>query len=423
VVATSNVNSLPVDFKNILPIYENLTEFDPHVYPHMVKCRYLNVARGVKSQKMKKKVTALATAAVLSSAFASNVFADTYTVKKGDTLSHIAIKHNTKVTDLKKWNGLSSDLIHVNQKLKVSSQPAATVSAAATSAAPSTQAPAQSAPAAQPATYKVVSGDTLSKIAAKHNLSLANLKAWNNLNSDLIFPGQVFAVSALSQEQAPTQSVATPPAVSQPVAAPTQPAAAPAQSAVYTIKPGDTLSKIALQHKMSVAELKALNNLASDIIYAGKTLKVSGQSPFHASVTPAKTAGQSAPAVQVSTGSSQVDKLIAEAKSHIGTPYSWGGTSPKGFDCSGFIYYVFQKAGKSMPRTSAEGYYNRSYYVDKPQPGDLVFFEGTYKKGISHLGIYIGNNQFIHADNSGVRITSVNDTYYKKHFESFKRFY
>ncbi|KKK38886.1 peptidoglycan hydrolase [Mesobacillus campisalis] len=366
---------------------------------------------------MKKKVTALATAAVLSSTFATNVFADTYTVKKGDTLSHIAIKHNTKVADLKKWNGLSSDLIFVNQKLKVASQPASTASAASiASTKATTSATAQSAPKAT--TYRVVSGDTLSGIAAKHSISLANLKAWNNLNSDLIFPGQVFAVSKPSQEQVPSQPV-------QPVAAPpapSQPAAAPAQSSVYTIKPGDTLSKIALQHKMSLAELMSLNNLNSHIIYAGKTLKVSGQTPVVSS-TPAKTAGQTSTVVQASTGSSQVSKLIAEAKSHIGTKYVWGGSTPSGFDCSGYIYYVFQKAGKNLPRTSAEGYFNRSYYVDKPQPGDLVFFEGTYKKGISHMGIYIGNNQFIHADNSGVRITSVNDTYYKKHFDSYKRLY
>lgn len=358
---------------------------------------------------MKKKVTALATAAVLSSTFATNVFADTYTVKKGDTLSHIAIKHNTKVADLKKWNGLRSDLIFVNQKLKISSEPAATVSAASQASTTATA----SAAAAKANTYRVVSGDTLSGIAAKHSISLANLKAWNNLNSDLIFPGQVFAVSKPSQEQVPSRPV-------QPVA--TQPAAAPAQSSVYTIKPGDTLSKIALQHKMSVAELMSLNNLNSHIIYAGRTLKVSGQTPVVSS-TPAKTAGQTSTVVQASTGSSQVDKLIAEAKAHIGTKYVWGGSAPGGFDCSGYIYYVFQKAGKNLPRTSAEGYFNRSYYVDKPQPGDLIFFEGTYKKGISHLGIYLGNGQFIHADNSGVRITSVNNSYYKKHFDSYKRLY
>ena len=65
----------------------------------------------------------------------------------------------------------------------------------------------------------------------------------------------------------------------------------------------------------------------------------------------------------------------------MGVPYVWAGSTPDGFDCSGFIYYAYNKAGKQMGRYSSEGYYNRSFYVNEPQPGDLVFFENTYKKG------------------------------------------
>ena len=118
-----------------------------------------------------------------------------------------------------------------------------------------------------------------------------------------------------------------------------------------------------------------------------------------------------------------MNKLIAESKKLIGIKYVFGGTTINGFDCSGFIYYAFNKAGHKIGRYSAAGYYDRSYYVNTPKPGDLVFFENTYKKGISHLGIYIGNNQFINADNSGVRIVSLDNSYYKKHFSAFKRLY
>ena len=108
----------------------------------------------------------------------------------------------------------------------------------------------------------------------------------------------------------------------------------------------------------------------------------------------------------------------------MGVPYAWGGSSLNGFDCSGFIYYAANQAGKKIGRTSAEGYYSRTFFVDQPQPGELVFFENTYKRGISHVGFYVGNNQFIHADEkAGITITSLSSNYWSKHFDGFKKFY
>ena len=91
---------------------------------------------------------------------------------------------------------------------------------------------------------------------------------------------------------------------------------------------------------------------------------------------------------------------------------------------SGHRARIVKEAGaKSVKRLSSEGYYSRSYYVNSPQPGDLVFFENAYKKGISHLGIYIGNNEFIHAGDNGVQVTSLSNSYWKSKFDGFKRFY
>src|SRR5690625_593168 len=116
--------------------------------------------------------------------------------------------------------------------------------------------------------------------------------------------------------------------------------------------------------------------------------------------------------------------LISNAKSVMGTPYVWGGTSTSGFDCSGFIYWAHKQSGNDIGRTSTDGYYNTSYIVNNPQPGDLVFFEGTYRSGISHIGIYLGGGQFIHAGSStGVAIASVHSGYWGDHFHSYKRFY
>src|SRR4051812_18545233 len=114
----------------------------------------------------------------------------------------------------------------------------------------------------------------------------------------------------------------------------------------------------------------------------------------------------------VSAASNQ--EVISTAKSYIGVPYVFGGTTPKGFDCSGFIRYVFEKVGIDLPRVSADQY-NAGSKVSKAelQPGDLVFFEKTYSKaGITHSGIYIGNNEFISSTSSkGIKVDSLSSTY------------
>ncbi|WP_026691557.1 peptidoglycan-binding protein [Alteribacter aurantiacus] len=111
------------------------------------------------------------------------------------------------------------------------------------------------------------------------------------------------------------------------------------------------------------------------------------------------------------TGSSTVENIISTAKSLEGTPYVWGGTSPSGFDCSGFLQYSFAQHGKSIPRTVAS-IHDAATSVSNPQRGDIVFFE-TYTSGPSHAGIYLGNGKFIHAGSStGVTIADVDSSYW-----------
>lgn len=115
-------------------------------------------------------------------------------------------------------------------------------------------------------------------------------------------------------------------------------------------------------------------------------------------------------------------QIISTAKNYIGVPYIWGGTTTKGFDCSGFLNFVFEKHGVDLPRTVVE-IYKMGTSVSKSQlkEGDIVFFE-TYKKGASHAGIYIGNNKFIHAGtSSGVSITDLNYSYWKNSYIGAKR--
>lgn len=120
----------------------------------------------------------------------------------------------------------------------------------------------------------------------------------------------------------------------------------------------------------------------------------------------------------------QLDKassLITEAKTHLGKPYVYGGSGPYSFDCSGFTSYVYRKLGYELNRTAA-GQYSNGVWVSRDQlmPGDLVMFGNSY---INHVGIYVGNNSFIHAENgrTGVTITSLDAAYYNTRYVGARR--
>ena len=130
----------------------------------------------------------------------------------------------------------------------------------------------------------------------------------------------------------------------------------------------------------------------------------------------------SAWALKGQLGSATADGIIATAKQYIGVPYVWGGSTPNGFDCSGYVQYVYNRHGITLPRTSKEQYSVGSW-VSKSnlQPGDLVFFN-TDGNGVSHLGIYIGDNQFIHASSSkGVTITTLSNSYWAARYYGARR--
>lgn len=326
----------------------------------------------------------------------------TYTIKSGDSLWKIASQHNVSVADLKAWNTLSSDIIFPNQVLKV----AATVSGS------SVPAPAPATPA-QPAsnattTYTVKSGDTLSRIASVHKTTVSKIQELNKISGHLIFPGQKLTVSGTAAS-APAVTTPNPPAAA-------TPAPSVGTARTYKVVSGDTLSGIAYRNGISVTQLMNWNGLTSSLIRVGQVLKIE-----NSTTAPAQTTPVSNPSPPAATDT--VGKIVETAKSLIGKPYVWGGSTASGFDCSGYIFYVYNQAGIKLPRTNTTGYDARSYDVSSPQVGDLVFFKNTYRAGISHVGIFIGNNQFIHAGGDRVQITSLNDSYWGKHFSGYKRLY
>jgi cell wall-associated NlpC family hydrolase len=119
------------------------------------------------------------------------------------------------------------------------------------------------------------------------------------------------------------------------------------------------------------------------------------------------------------------NEIVQEAQKHKGSDYVMGGASPKGFDCSGFVWFVYQKVtGMDLGRT-VEAQWDQGSSVSRGQlsPGDVVFFKNTFGRGLSHDGISLGGTQFIHAENegTGVVISDLSSGYYDEHYAGARR--
>ncbi len=140
--------------------------------------------------------------------------------------------------------------------------------------------------------------------------------------------------------------------------------------------------------------------------------------------TTTASGGGEATASGGNTASTTQALVVETAKKYLGYPYVYGGMSPSGFDCSGFVNYVYKLCGYSMNRVASSIYYGNGVYVNKSdlQLGDLVFFSNS-SDSVGHVGIYIGNNQFIHASSStvGVIISDLGSSYYLAHYVGAKR--
>ncbi|WP_419882306.1 LysM peptidoglycan-binding domain-containing protein [Peribacillus sp. B-H-3] len=333
---------------------------------------------------MNKGIVTLSAAAVISSAFASPALADTYIVKSGDSLSKIASTHHITVAKLKQMNKLTSDSLLINQKLAV---PDTKITIKKTNAV----------------TYTVAAGDSLIKIANKYSLTLAELKKLNNLKTASIYIGQKLIIS-----QTKKTTVLTPPKPPN--------TEGKSENSAYIVKSGDSLWKIASQFKTSPQSIIDYNHLKTDALTVGQNLLIPKSGTATAPAPPPEAKPDPLPVKDASS-------VIATAKKMIGVPYSWAGASPGGFDCSGFIYYVFKNSGYQISRVSAATYYDLGKTVSAPKPGDLVFFSTNPASSalISHMGIYIGDGQFIHASSSkGVQISSLSMSYYQTRFAGYR---
>ena len=260
---------------------------------------------------------------------------------------------------------------------------------------------------ADASTYIVQKGDTLSKIANTHQVSIEDVKKWNNLTKDIIYVDQKLNLANQVSVETPKPFNLT-----------------------HTVAKGDSLSKIARQYNVTIKEIKNWNALESDSIFVGQVLKISSAAvTVEPDPKPSNGQAYSDYLSKVSTkdpsanGQAIYKRTIAVANTLVGTPYLYGGNTAEGLDCSGFIFLSFNEGGLKIGRDSSEGYFKgNTIKVKNPVAGDLVFFENTYKEGISHMGIYLGQDKFIHVGTDGVEISDVTNSYWSSRFVAYKRF-
>ena len=361
------------------------------------------------------------------------------TVKAGDTLWALAQKYGTTVEKLRQLNGLASDayLIHVGDVIKVdgqvttttttnaqatstvsseanqTSQAAATASseanqtsqAAATASSEASQtsqatstASSEASQAATPyvaanhVTYTVQAGDSLYTIAQKYGVTVDSLRQANTLGATLQV-GQSLTVNDPTKN--PQASVAASQAEQTPAQTTTT---SQATQATQTTQAATTTNQVAQTTSQTTSQPAAQTQTSQ----ASQTTQTSQQTQ--------------ASQAQVATPSSySVSALLSYAQTFTGVPYVLGGTTPAGFDCSGFTQYVFNHFGKNIGRTTYQQQYaGTKLAVSSAQPGDLLFW-GAYGSAY-HVGIYLGGSSYIAAPEPGESVSVKSFTYYQPSF-------
>ncbi|MCL5102751.1 MAG: NlpC/P60 family protein [Armatimonadetes bacterium] len=212
-------------------------------------------------------------------------------------------------------------------------------------------------------------------------------------------------------------------------------------AATHKVRKGDTLWDLAARHHTTPRQIARANGISENsTLRLGKKLRIPGSKPSrkhavrvawrHKAVRKAHTRYAAKPVLMAkaeagcdATASGDQSRVIQTALACRGARYRRGGTSRGGFDCSGFTRYVYAKYGISLPHSSA-AQANMGTPVSRGQlkEGDLVFFH-TYRRGVSHVGIYIGGNQFVHAATygRGVRVDSLGAGYYANRYMCARR--
>lgn len=252
-------------------------------------------------------------------------------------------------------------------------------------------------------TYTVKAGDNLWNISRSNGVSVESIKKLNNLSSDLLHIGQLLSLSKDIEAVAKVKANVEPSAAT---------VANTVNTCEYIVQAGDSLWSIAVNNSSSVEKIMKINNLDSQLLHPGDRilLDICDEQP-----------------IEVSRSAENIDgvRIVECAAQYLGTPYVYGGTSPSGFDCSGFVQYIFRKFNIELSRTAAAQYGSGVEVLkDNLKPGDLVFFKCYGGSSINHVGIYAGNGQFIHSSSprsGGVIYTSLSESFYNRSYAGAKR--
>ena len=242
--------------------------------------------------------------------------------------------------------------------------------------------------------HTIKKGDTLSGISKKYKVSVQEIRGLNNLKKTAkLKPGQKLTVKKTGPK-------------------------------TYTVKKGDNIFRIAKKFNLDVDELKDINLLDSDDLKKGQKLLVEPEPETEIAqaanlVEEIKKLSESEELANMSMS----DRLMLFAKKFLNIPYKFGGSSIMGIDCSAYVQKVYGFIGINLPRSARLQFYEGEVVDrDSLSIGDLVFFR-TYASFPSHVGIYMGNDLFIHASSKDkkVSIGSMNAPYYFKRFIGGKR--
>ena len=318
----------------------------------------------------------------------------TVKVKSGDTVWNFAKKYGVSIQSIEKLNKVSADshLIYVNQSLEIPTD--------GNQAEEKTTTPAPTATG----TYTVQAGDSLWTIAQKYNTTVDALAQLNGLNlNSLLHVGQSLKVTgtatASATQTANTQAAAQPAQTNQ---------AATAQTANTQVATQTTASQATAQTATTSQATASYNTQAA--AQPAQTSQATASYNTQAAAQPAQTSQAATTQTYANNGS-----VVSIANRYLGTPYAWGGTTPQGFDCSGFTQYVYGQAGKSIGRnTVAQESAGSQIPVSQAQPGDLLFWGS---RGSSyHVAIYAGNGRYIAAPTEGQSVSYGNTAYYTPSF-------
>ena len=351
--------------------------------------------------------------------------ANVYSVVAGDTLNKIAADFNTTAQTLRDLNGITGDLILVGQQLKVAGEVAQTAPVADTItdtttdletpvvSAPVAAAPVNNYVADENGNYTVVAGDSINKISASFGVSAAELRSANGLSGDLIIVGQSLAIPGLAvvAETPAAEVVAETPAVEETVVE----APAVEETVVETpvveevVVEAPAVEEVVVETPVveeTVVETPAVEEVVAETpVVVDYNVEDDAAAEEAAAQAAAEAAAQAA-AEEAAAQAGNVTALLNNAYAQVGVPYLWGGKTPAGFDCSGFVYYVYQQTyGVNVGgSTASQQYAGPKISVSSAQPGDLIFW-GSYGSPY-HVAISLGNGQYIHSQRPGETVHS-----------------